>query len=453
MMVRTRRSVVLVVTAFAIGLGGLLAGCGSSSPSKQSAHSGVLTVWLGGDLTQATPGTPTRQWLDLQVKSFEEQNPGWKVQFSFLSFDNDQTAAKLTGAFSSGNVPDLINHWSGSFNTQYAPKLLTLNKYIDATPGYYSSISPPLWDVECVPNLNCNGGHSAIVGVPWNTGSTYVMFYNKKLLARAGISAPPTTYSQLFADCSALTAKGIIPVSLGATDGYTTSNMWTTNLVSWLTPGDIQQLVAGKLSYDSPQLISALEPILKLTAPSTHCTSPDALGQSQLTGINQFLAGKAAMAPLYPLEYTAFQKALGANNVGVARQPLSGTGPLLHVNNGYAAVPADAWIIPKGAANPEMAWRFIKIATSPEAQRQMVSLIGLPPALTSVVDALTQPGEKLLGELGAHPAIPELDQVMPNIWALALYRQLSLGQEQKQSAAQTLRALQGYVSANPVAAG
>jgi hypothetical protein len=43
--------------------------------------------------------------------------------------------------------------------------------------------------------------------------------------------------------------------------------------------------------------------------------------------------------------------------------------------------------------------------------------------------------------------------VMPNSYALALYRQLSLGQEQKQSAAQTLQALQGYVKGNPNPAG
>ena len=38
----------------------------------------------------------------------------------------------------------------------------------------------------CVPNFQCNNGKNTIIGVPWNA-STYVLFYNKKLLAKAGI--------------------------------------------------------------------------------------------------------------------------------------------------------------------------------------------------------------------------------------------------------------------------
>ena len=38
---------------------------------------------------------------------------------------------------------------------------------------------------------------------------------------------------------------------------------------------------------------------------------------------------------------------------------------------------------------------------------------------------------------------------MPDAYALNLYRELSLGQEQKQSAAQTLAAVAAYAKANP----
>src|SRR6266508_2379826 len=89
-------------------------------------------------------------------------------------------AANLTAAFSSHNVPDVINHWGGSFATAFTSQLLPLNKYIRQTPGFYASMPGAIWDATCVPNFQCNNGKNTIIGVPWNA-STYILFYNKKL--------------------------------------------------------------------------------------------------------------------------------------------------------------------------------------------------------------------------------------------------------------------------------
>ena len=126
----------------------------------------------------------------------------------------------------------------------------------------------------------------------------------------------------------------------------TRRTIWTTNLVSTLKPGDIQKLLTGKLPYNTPAAVAALTPILKLTAPSSKCTSPNALGEGQLQGTQDFQAGKAAMTGFYSLSLVPFKKALG-KNLGVARLPVSGNGPLLKVNNGYAGIPFDGWVINK----------------------------------------------------------------------------------------------------------
>jgi multiple sugar transport system substrate-binding protein len=430
-------------------LAAVVIGIGAVAAAGQRTSGGTLQVWLGGDLTQATPGSPTRQWLDLQVKRFQEQNPDWNVKFSFLSFDNAQTAAKLTAAFSSNNVPDVINHWGGSFATAFTSQLLPLNSHINATPGFYASMPEGVWNAACVPNFQCRGGKATIIGVPWNA-STYVLFYNKQLLAKAGIKRPPATYTELFADCKKLSAASITPVAMGAKDGYTTSNSWTTNLVSTLAPGDVQKLLALKMRYDNPRLIAALTPVLKLTDPSTKCTSPNSLGQDQLQGTNPFLAGQAAMAPYYPLQLAAFRQAL-KRNLGIARQPLSGNSALLHVGTGYAGTPSDEWIVPKETKNVDMAWRFIRIASGAVAQRQSAQIIGLAPANKVAAKTVKDPGIKYVAKLASNPAIQELDQVMPNSYALVLYRELALGQLQKQSAAATLHKLQAYVKAHPKA--
>src|SRR5579862_5561329 len=317
--------------------------------SSSASSGGKLTLWLSGDLTQATPGSPYRQWMNQLVNEFEHQNPGWKINFSLLTYDPAQETAKLVSAFGSNSAPDMMNLYTGQFTNLFAAELLPLNSFIAKTPGLYKSIPEGIWNVDCTPNYQCNGGKNTILGVPWNAGA-YFMYYNKALLAKAGISAPPATYTQLFADCKKLAAKHITAFAMGANDGYDTSNYWTSNLVSTLQPGDIQRLLTGKLPYNAPALVSALTPILQLTAPSSKCTSPNALGEGQVQGTMDFQAGKAAMTGFYSLSLVPFEKALGSK-LGVARLPISGRGPLLHVGNGYAGVPWDGWVINKKSKN------------------------------------------------------------------------------------------------------
>jgi ABC-type glycerol-3-phosphate transport system substrate-binding protein len=423
-----------------------LAGCGSSSSSSSSAAtaskgSHTLQLWLGGDLTQATPGSPFLGWVNQQISRFEQQNPGWKVKTSLLPFDNGQNAAKLEAAFASHGVPDMMNLYSGQFTNAYTKALMPLTSYVSQTPGLYSSIPESVWNIECI-NYQCNGGKGTILGMPWNSGA-YYLFYNKALLAKAGISKPPATYTDLFADCAKLRAVHVLPVSMGASDGYDTSNVFTSNLVSTLNPGDMNNLLTGKLAYDSPRVVAALAPVMQITSKTTNCTDPNALGQDQLHGTMAFQSGQAAMTPYFGLQLATFQKALGSK-LGLAPLPLSGSGPLLHVNNGYAGNPFDGWVIPKGSPNPAMAWKFMKIASDASANRTSQSEMGLSPALTSVVNGLTDPLQKKAAKLAANPAIPELDQVMQDALAVFMYKQLGLAQEGQQSAQQTMQNLQQY---------
>ena len=360
--------------------------------ASSASSGGTLQLWLSGDLTQATPGSPYRQWMNQLVTRFEKQNPGWKINFTLLTYDPAQETAKLVAAFGSNSGPDLLNLYTGQFTNTFKNELLPLNKYISSTPGLYSSIPQTIWDSECVPNYSCNNAKNTILGVPWNAGS-YFMFYNKSLLAKAGISGPPATYTALFADCKKLNAKGITAFAMGANDGYDTSNYWTSNLVSTLQPGDIQKMVNNQLPYNNPAAVAALVPILQLTAPSSKCTSTNALGEGQLQGTQDFQAGKAAMTGFYSLSLVPFEKAIG-KNLGVARLPVSGNGPLLHVNNGYAGVPFDAWVINKRTKYAAMAWKFVQIASDAAANQSS----GKPDGLLA--------GEQL-GLQEAHRPAPE----------------------------------------------
>lgn len=427
-----------VISAFLL-IAALAAACGSSSSSTTSSSSGskaTLQLWLGGDFTGATPGSSYLKWVNTQISRFEAANPGDKVQVTLLPVDNSQLAAKVDAAFASGQVPDLMILYTGAYTTDYLQDLMPLNSYVNKTPGFYNELSN--WDLSCG-NYDCQNGHASIFGIPIS-GGTYVLFYNKALFKKAGISAPPATYKQWYADCAIFNRMGILPVSYGDLDGYDTSNVLTTNLVSTLPVGGIQALLSGKMKYTSPAVVNALTAVDSLAAGQQNCMSQAAFTTEQYNGTNAFIAGKAAMATFYSALLSQFEQSLGSN-LGVARQPVSGNGPLLHVNNGYAGDSFDNWVIPKGSPNAALAWKFITIASDPTAQESLASGVGLTPVNRTAIGTLNPIG-KFIANLSVDPAITELDQAMPTPVALEFYRELHLAFDGQETAAQAMASVQ-----------
>jgi ABC-type glycerol-3-phosphate transport system substrate-binding protein len=97
------------------------------------------------------------------------------VQVTLLPADNDQLAAKVESAFTAKKVPDVMMLYSGAYTTAYTSGLLPLGKYVNATPGFYKSLSN--WDLSCA-HFNCGGGSGTILGVPTDDGG-FFLFYNR----------------------------------------------------------------------------------------------------------------------------------------------------------------------------------------------------------------------------------------------------------------------------------
>jgi ABC-type glycerol-3-phosphate transport system substrate-binding protein len=408
-----------------------------TSASASGGGKVTLQLWLGGDFTGSTTGTPYLKWVNNQIASFKKAT-GDNVQVTLLPVDNSQLAAKIDAAFASGQVPDLMVLYTGAYTTNYESELLPLNSMIKSTPNFYKDLGN--WDLSCA-NYNCKNGRAKVFGIPIS-GGTYVLFYNKELFAKVGIKSPPTTYKQMYVDCAIFNKHGIEPISYGDLNGYDTSNVLTSNLVSTLPVGGIQSLLSGKLSYASPAVVNALKAVDNLAAGKENCMSPSAFTTTQYNGTNDFVAGKAAMATFYSALLSQFETALG-KNLGVARQPVSGHGPLLKVNNGYAGDSFDNFVIPKASPHASLAWKFIKLASSAGAQSSMSSMIGLTPVNQQAIAKLNPIG-KFIANLSVNPAIVELDQAMPTPDALYFYSQLHLAFDGSETALQAMKKMQSY---------
>jgi ABC-type glycerol-3-phosphate transport system substrate-binding protein len=387
---------------------------GASSRTTTPHATKTLTVWLGGSFGYATPGTTTLTWVKDLITAFQSQHPGVHVKYSLLPTDNAMMIAELDAAFTSGHVPDVLANFSGSFTEIFEPELVNLHKFI--TPAFYKSMNS--WSMSCA-NYQCKNGAAAIYGVPIDMYA-YLLYYNKALFAKAHISSPPKTYSDLYKDCTALKGKGILPIADGDASGYTTSNFFDEGIASYLTTKQVLELSQGKLKWTNSSIVDTFAAIAKLRKMS--CVPANASTTDQTDGTNPFTIGRAAMVEMYPQMVPAFEKSLG-KKLGLAPLPSVANGA---VYPSIAAGSADSWNIPRGSKNQTLAWEFVSLASNYHLGLLEQQLVGYPStndqALAHVSNSYVEAGAKL-AERGK---IPMVDDVIKNALSLDLYKECAL---------------------------
>jgi raffinose/stachyose/melibiose transport system substrate-binding protein len=433
----THRRKVHMALGAALLVCGLLAGaCGTSASSAGGKTSGVtLQLWLGGVLEVATPGSAFRGWVNQDIARFEAKYPSDKVDVTILPVDNDAQAAKLQAAFTAHSVPDVILLYSGAYTTVYGQGLMHLNSFVNSTPGFYKSLAD--WNLSCA-GFDCKNGSAPILGIPVDeTG--FFLFYNKKLFAQAGLSGPPGSWKQMLADCAALKAKGILPMSYGDQEGYTTTNFLDENLASYINESQMNAILTGHLKLTAPPIVDSLEAIKQLRS----CSQSNASTVQQATAVSAFAGGKSAMVEMETAELPAFESGMGAGNVGVGIIP--GTGPL---GTHLAANEIDDWTIPADAANPNLAWDFIKVSVSTPEAVQWTKVIAQPTTNTAAAPQVGDPRLKYMDVQLHSPndTIELLDSVLPNGVALYLYKEMNLYFAGQISAVAALRATQAQLN-------
>lgn len=403
----------LVCAAVLVGVAAFAAQAGSSATNARSADGGSITVWLSGTYAGATPGSTYRKWLDGIKARYEKAYPGSKVTFVLTPINNAQFTAQIAAAFASKRVPDAMLVYSGGYTTPYMlSSLEKLNSYVDQTPGFYKSQTA--WDLSCL-NLNCKNGKGDIYAIP-NDQGTYGLFYNKALFKKAGVAAPPKTYSELLAQCKKFKAKGIIPLAYGDRDGYSTDNWVTYDYASYMAPGDIAKVDAKQMKYADPKLVKPLEQLAKFKQQG--CVNADASTHENNDANTYFTSGKAAMVLMFPFVIKSFEQALG-KNLALAKLPQSGP------HNGRTAANSfHNWVIPKNAKNKTGAWDFIKMAVDKQGASNLATLVGALPTNNSAIAQINDPLTKFFLKVAAHPQVPLLDSIVPLKVALLYYQQL-----------------------------
>lgn len=213
-------------------------------PEKNADGKNVLKFWhFWSEPSQ-------RKAIQELAKKFEEKYD-CDVQLTELSWNDGKT--KLLAAFNSGTSPDVIelgSDWIPQFSSKGVLKALT-SDVIDQSKFVAFALPTAKWK-------------DTLYAAPW-TVDTRVLFYNKALLKRAGLSdAPPATIDEMLTAAEKIQAMDSKLYGFGA-NGADPHRLYKKILpMMWSMGGDVLD-AQGKPVLNTPQNIAALDKYVALS--------------------------------------------------------------------------------------------------------------------------------------------------------------------------------------------
>ncbi|MER7183669.1 extracellular solute-binding protein [Streptomyces hyaluromycini] len=202
----SRRGFLAATAAAGLGMTAL-SGCGGSDSGSSG---GITTVeWWNISTTEPAKGV----WAAL-AKKFEAQNP--KVKLKIVQLENDAYKTKMTALTASGKLPDIFHTWGGGVLQQQVDAGL-VKDLTGPTKPWADGLLPVAKQAYILDNKT--------YGIPFDIGMVG-FWYNKALFKRAGISAPPATWSGFLDAVKKLKAAGVTPLALAGKESWTGMYYW-----------------------------------------------------------------------------------------------------------------------------------------------------------------------------------------------------------------------------------
>jgi raffinose/stachyose/melibiose transport system substrate-binding protein len=352
---RTKRAIVALVAITAVGAA--LTGCTTASSS--SAASKTLTV-------QYTSGATGRYTIDRWVSLFKKKYPGVTVKLQPVT----DTASEGTNlqVLTSNEAPDI------------GVLPLESSVYSDMSKGKQLV---PLTDVYKSSDLNKRMGASAVSAgqyagvsyvVPYDASYYNVVYYNKTLFAKLGISDPVnhrfTSLDQLNQVVAALKAGGSQGIGIGAADNYQASWMIDATLPNVSTTSQYnnfltnwQSGVKATASYSGASFVDSLTRVKTMADAGDFQNGY--LGATVSAAEALFEQGKTGMILGGSWFATTFASDKIPFDTDWALLPPINSNKTM-VMNSYLG---DAYGIPVKAKNPQLAKEFLEVMMSVAGQK------------------------------------------------------------------------------------
>ncbi len=251
------------------------AACGSSSPSGSSGGTVTVTYW-----TQDTQAEISH--IDA---TFDKAHKGIKAVGQYIA-SADETTAKEVSAITSGTEPNVVIGQDPSA----LPLLAESGKIVDLTAGLKTQTA------ELYPGIRSALFYQGKqLGIALGGVGDYVLFYNKKDFAAAGISGPPTTWTQLETDAMKLSdpAKHRYGIYIPFGTDEWISYDWESAL--WSNGGQLVNSAGTKTAFDSPAGVAALTLWTNLVRKDHAAPSVSYAQAGSFDGAPAFASGAVAM--------------------------------------------------------------------------------------------------------------------------------------------------------------
>ena len=177
-----------------------MSACGGSESSSDDK---TITFWHN-----ASAGEGRQYWENL-AKSFEEANPGTKVEIQAIQ--NEDFAGKLQTAMQDpASGPDVFMSLGGAKTKE----MIDAGQVMDLTDKISDTVK-----TDMKTTLSAATFDGKVYGVPVSV-EPGGMWYSKDLFKKAGVSDVPATYEELLADAKKLKDSGTDAIALGAKDAW-----------------------------------------------------------------------------------------------------------------------------------------------------------------------------------------------------------------------------------------
>lgn len=316
-----------------------LAACsGSASPSPTSGGSSSAPSGGTGSTapTAAAPVTLNTIWMKqaaysdddvkAMIKAFTDANPSITVNAEFVQYEALHDKIVTAQVSGSGQYDTVLmdTPWPAEFADAQIVTDIT-----DKIPAEFKSgVFDSAWTAA--------GYKGKYWGVPW-INDTKFFFYNKKMLADAGVTSVPKTWDEVIAAAQAIKAKGIVkyPLVWSWTQAEAVICDWAE--IAGVMGGADFVSDQGTATFNTGGGLAALQ-FMKQTI-DLGLTNPASLGFVE-DDVNKTLGGgNAAMGLNWSYGYSVLNdktKSTVAGDIGVAAAPGTASTATAGVNGGMS---------------------------------------------------------------------------------------------------------------------
>lgn len=362
----SRRSFLFPVAVAAVLLCNACASGQSSSTT--SDYSGTqLDV-----LVSAKAAYPTQQqeWFQHVSDAFQAKT-GATVNFETFATAEDEQK-KIQTSTVSGSGPDIY-----SIGISFTP-------VADAT-GAFIQLDDKAWDAiggrdRFVPAALGMAGRDEDheIAMPF-ISRPYVLAYNTRMFAEAGITEPPKSWDEFVADAKLLTTGDTYGAAIAYADQYDPWKfVWTMSAARGNTIVD-----GDSVKFNDPTVKASYQTYFGFLT-DDGIVNPDAVSWKNAQAVAEFAAGRAAMVPMVTSgSYPTLTQSDVADEWAYAPMPTIPAGMTSLPNGGIDAastISGDNMVVANYSPNQELALQLLNFLTSEEEQLHYFDVFGELPA-------------------------------------------------------------------------